>query len=137
VLGDQVDPRAYRSLSSGARRFVSTWNDYLGTFARLLGFIGNAASGSGPAVKELNALIASARSHSTAQFETVRRRVVANLIPRVEAIERTKTTTEASSNLATRALNKLVKDDTDARIIIEQVNSRYPHGELAEQFKSR
>ena len=108
------------------------WNENLAVFTRLLDSLGAASAMSGPAVKELQELLTSAQGDSTQQFEAVRRRVVAKVISRAEALGKLEKDLETKADSESKKLNALIASDHTAQIIVRQVNTQYPKGVLAE-----
>jgi hypothetical protein len=135
VLAQRVEPSTETGLTNGERRFAQAWNAYLASYGRLVDAIGLASSVRAPAVSEFRALIAAARRRSP-QVKALRRSVLEHAVRLVGNLEQAKKSMRAQFEPAAQALDALVKTDPEARAIVEQVNRQYPHGELAEQFKS-
>jgi len=130
-----IDPNRYRALSSGAQRFIAAWNESLLNLASAFRKVGHDFSFVVATSGEFHSLLVAASeatsSRLLARYRTIRERYFHKLFPVVE--EMTGLTRSATAGTFTKLLNT----NREARIIVEKVNERYPHGELAEQFTRR
>ena len=135
----RVDASAHGNLSDGAKRFIAAWNDYLTANAERVHSLRQAFASMRPLFNEfesvLRAAYDTARLRSTASFERINKRVVADVVRRVSRLQRTVKAVAAEAP-ADRKFADLVNHKQEAQAIVKKVNGRYPHGSLADQFKS-
>jgi len=137
---DHLDPKVYGVLSDGARHFVASWNLLLRSSAIALDREGLALESSYPTLEEFRTLLLAAlrtrHSQSNNEFHKLKVRYFAAAARVGRKFRNTKNEVAAEIEKAFQKLDRLVRHSQEARAIVEEVNERYPHGELAQEFKN-
>jgi hypothetical protein len=139
IKRSQVDPRPHSELSSGAKRFITTWNDYLASSAAEVRRVEQATQQMEPAFNDLQAMLKAAyetsQPHSTVQYRTVRDRAVKDIVSRVtgaqDSIKHLATTSPAQDH----RFYKAVVANQDGLAVAKKAASSYPNGWLAKEFQ--
>lgn len=135
---DLIGPSGTRS--HDAAHLVGAWNVYLRTFAVLLTREGLIVTRESRPTLEgfqtlLRAALSTQRAQSTRGFHEVRVRYLALAVRVTEEGKSAIKAASAELRAAGQHLEDTVRHSHEAQGIVEQVNARYPHGALTEQFK--
>lgn len=140
VRADHIDPQAYGTLSGGVHRFVGSWNLFLRSSLILFDSEGLALLSTQPTLQGFQTLLRAAfltqHSQSLKEYRRVKAEYLAD-VPRVKKKDQdTLSAAVKKEESSERELADVVRHNGEAKALVEQVNTQYPHGALAEQFKN-
>jgi hypothetical protein len=140
LQADHIDPKAYGTLSSGVHRFVTSWNLFLTSSAILFDREGLALLSTQTTLQGFQTLLRAAlltqRSQSVKEYSHVKTQYIANLARVKKKYRDTISAAVREAESSDQKLAAVVRHNGEAKALVEQVNTQYPHGELAEQFKN-